>query len=228
VVFKQCKGCHNWPPNHCSQKTRYPPPNKGSAPLLRKRSPVWTDWQTTNPTKLTKEFRFLRALCSHHFSWAMISLHPFIVFCDWWFENNALAIESKGRKKQKWKLAIILLQTYFHIHLSLNSKQNAFIALQTRDFYKKIKGKISPLWWLFFWKMEKKEKVLCFLGYPNHQIFRNFKKKIQIFCIMFPSKANNFTFNFLFVARFALIVLWVVATSATLQILKHKGKKTKN
>ncbi len=121
----------------------------------------------------------------------MISLHPFLVFCDWWFENNALAIESKGRKKQKWMLAmnvhIILLQAYFHIYLSLNSKQNSFIALQTRDFLlKKLKGKFCHHGDYFFGEWTKKKN--CFLSFPNHQNFINFNKNLHIFVLSSPRK----------------------------------------
>jgi hypothetical protein len=53
-------------------------------------------------------------------------------------------------------------------------------------FKKKFKGKFRHCGDYFLRKWKKRKK--CFLGYPNHQNFRNFKKNLQIFVLSSPRK----------------------------------------
>jgi hypothetical protein len=67
---------------------------------------------------------------------------------------------------------IILLQASFHIYLSLNSKTERFYSTPNQGFFNFfLKGKFRHCGDYFFGKWTKKKK--CFLGFPNHQNFRN-------------------------------------------------------
>jgi hypothetical protein len=108
-----------------------------------------------------------------------------------------LAIESKERTKQKWMLAmnvhIILLQASFHIYLSLNSKTERFYSTPNQEFFNFfLKGNHFVV--IIFLENGQKRKK-CFLGFPNHQNFRNLKIYLQIFVLCSPRK-QTISFSF--------------------------------
>ncbi len=88
--------------------------------------------------------------------------------------------------------------------------------------------------WIFHWISYSLVKA-CFPSFQSPDFINVFLKS-QIFIFCSSSVANNmegclisFHFHFFFVGRFALIIFWRIATSATLQNCKNtKNKKKKH